>query len=135
MNLDPNSRVQIVETPYMKPACCVLCKNPGNDGRMFVDVNVSLPRYGRFYFCMTCFEEINHTLGWMGPANYEYLLEANQTMQDDIEQLKEENAKLTAALGDHARKLVADLSSLLPKPEVPKRSPGRPAKAKSEPVE
>lgn len=50
-------RFQIVDSQSVKlPGKCLIC-GYGEDGRAYIDLGVQVKRYGRLYFCLTCFRE------------------------------------------------------------------------------
>lgn len=60
-------RFQVVDSQSVKlPGSCLIC-GYGEDGRPFVDLGVQVKRYGRLYFCVSCFREcekvVNESIG------------------------------------------------------------------------
>lgn len=94
-------RFQIVDSQNLKlPGSCLIC-GYGGDGRTYVDLGVQVKRYGRLYFCITCFRECEKIV----------------------------NATIGNPLNSGIPEFRADLLDDAPKPAVPKRSPGRPKKS------
>lgn len=130
--MDDNGRVIIHEgVAPAAPGTCLICMTSGGGGIKFVDFKKNIRKYGRIYFCDRCFEEVNCALGWVSPANFDLAELELLKLKELNDKLKEENAKLSSAIGSGIPDLIANLSSLRTEPSTPKRGPGRPKKAES----
>lgn len=91
-------RFQVVDANSVKlPGSCLVC-GYGADARPFIDLGVQVKRYGRLYFCVTCFRECEKIV----------------------------NESIGNPLGGGTPEFRADLLDDVPKPTPIKRSPGRP---------
>lgn len=89
IELPVNSRFSISANPNVAPGFCAVCRNPGGDGRWFVDFGFNLDWYGAVYFCSECVRELATGIGY-GPKN-------------EVDALKELVNKLTRELGTIVR--------------------------------
>lgn len=55
-------RFQVVDSNSVKlPGSCVIC-GYGGDQRPFIDFGVQVRKYGRLYFCSSCFRECERVI-------------------------------------------------------------------------
>lgn len=93
--------VYILDFPEKAPGKCVRCgANHRRDGRSYIDIGVSVPRYGVVYFCTICMTEIVNYLDWISPEQYLKLETECQTLLDKNINLETENAKLRGAFSE-----------------------------------
>jgi hypothetical protein len=87
----------VVATPQIFPAKCVSCGCGHNtDGRRFVDLGASAPRYGAIYFCEHCIKEAYATLNVPEPVDIDLVSAAHQR----IIELEDINARLRRSLSE-----------------------------------
>jgi len=114
--------------PLLLPHSCVGCHT--NKYTDYIDLGMSLPKYGRFYLCIECFGEIAISIGYSNPVSTEELLLENASKSNQLRTLKEENARIRNLVSISIPGLRNDLVDLqFKQPEVvptPRRSPGRP---------
>lgn len=112
--------------PQMLPHKCASCWT--NKDTDYIDFGFSVPRYGRVYFCIDCFDECNDTL-FKTTKTFDEMLDTVNLYSTEIGKLKEDNANLRSAVND-LNQLLSNVPSVpqdLPKPNpTPKRGPGRP---------
>jgi hypothetical protein len=117
--------------PYMLPHSCVSCNT--NKNTQYIDWGISVPKYGRLYFCIDCFAECAKALDYLSPYEAHEVLVENVRKDNEIRSLKDENAKLRNLVISSIPSLRNDLVDLqFKQPEVvptPRRSSGRPKSA------
>lgn len=96
--IDPSSRVQVLNVPVMAPGICMLCGIADGDNRTFVDFGKQVEWYGAVYFCSECFGEIARALRWIPVAEYNELLEQHKKASAIYEISVTSNRKITDAL-------------------------------------
>lgn len=130
---DPSGRFVIHEgSPPSAPGTCAVCRSCGGDGRTFVDFGFTQEFYGRVYFCSFCFEECTSYLGWTSPVNTEHMSLANEALENEVTDLKEENDRLNRLLNNSLTDVQSQLAKLLAAKEATRKSVGRPKKPESE---
>jgi hypothetical protein len=127
--MSAGDKYQIQEgQPMMLPHKCVGCHT--NKNTKYIDLGMSLPKYGRFYLCIECFDEVAGAIGYTNPVsnkelNADVLFATNQMVK-----LEEENVKLRALVDSGIKQFRDDIYGLqIAKPELEgpvRRSPGRP---------
>ncbi len=122
-------------TPPLHPGTCLLCKSAGGDGRKFIDFNRVARMIGRIYLCDFCITEVTSILGWVSPANWELAQAEHEETLKELEEVKEQNAKLTNLASSSLDQLLSDLSPLFEAKSAnsgtAKRGPGRPKRTES----
>ncbi len=117
--------------PYMLPHSCVSCNT--NKNTTYVDWGKSVPKYGRLYFCIECFDECADALNYSSPANSDSLYKDVVRLSNELDDLRIENDRLRNLVIGSIPSLRNDLVDLqFKQPEViptPRRSPGRPKSA------
>lgn len=95
LEVSPNSRFRILQTPELEPGKCCLCGAADSD-RQYVDFGFQLDWYGAVYFCTHCFVEAAETVGFIPTqkliSNSErlgQLLEMNQTLIDEYRSFRD----------------------------------------------
>jgi hypothetical protein len=92
-------RVQIIRhgDPCALPGVCIICKNPPDVTREFIDFGMVMQRYGRIYFCIYCFGQVAIAVGYIKIKGSQL-----EKAEKYIEQLSVDNTKLKNELAEYA---------------------------------
>lgn len=64
VEISPNSRFRVSNSPDEMPGHCIVCGASDND-RQYIDFGMSLDFYGVVYFCTHCFAEASAAAGFL----------------------------------------------------------------------
>lgn len=96
--IDPCSRIKVLDTPILAPGICCLCGSSGGDGRKFIDFGKQLDWYGAVYFCSICIQETAQAIGFIPADNFDKLYEAHRREQIEKDKLEQSYKSVENAL-------------------------------------
>lgn len=93
-----SDRFQVLTIPQALPGKCVTCGYVGGDERKFVDFGFDVDFYGAVYFCTGCFVAAAKAFDYVSPEVHQGKLDELQAVNQILQRLEAENAKLRGAL-------------------------------------
>lgn len=114
---NPQSRVQVLNTPIMAPGKCVICGAVDSDnGRKYIDFAFQQDWYGAVYFCTLCMVDVSAACGYVPVkiladtlAEYQLTDLLLKSAEKEIKRLKN---VLADALGVDPSRIVSNGDSL-----------------------
>jgi hypothetical protein len=95
------SKFQFIDgPPQQQPFYCAGCR--GYDG-LFLDINLEIDFFGKFYWCTNCIREIAQQIGYAPRELWSKLQRDIESKQEELDRVKEENNELRTALGSLGR--------------------------------
>lgn len=91
------SKITLTKDP-MAPACCAVCNKSSNGSTRFADFQRDLDYYGVVLICEDCSRELVVLLDFVPREQLETFVAANEKLVNENIELREENARVRAAL-------------------------------------